>query len=226
MLFRSANAPTGITGALWINNSGALQIDNESTSLAPIIGSGAPSGSTGSYSQFYFDTTSSILYGPKLNQNGILITSGPVAKWSFFITDDTSDTNIRPVENGGVYPTESQYLKVVYSGSPPINGNLTIATSSGSGSDPHFGQYQNFEYSLLNNNSSGTGNITVSFDGNTVLAITLITGENTWPQVGGITGPTGNTGSTGPTGPRGYVSSTFYPTNGTPIIDGSNITIN
>ena len=126
--------------------------------------------------------------------------TGPVTDWSFYITDDTTDTNIYQVENGQAYPSETQYLKVVYTGSASIDGALTVSTAYGSGSDSHFGAYATYEHFTLTNNNSGTGNISVTFNygimDTPILSITYIpVAGNAWPLIAGPSYPyPGDTG--------------------------------
>ena len=152
--------------------------------------------------QLYYDTAGKGFYGPKqtYTPQGINIVTGPVTDWWFYITDNTNDTNMYQVENGQAYPSETQYLKVVYTGSASIDGALTVSTANGSGMDPNFGAYMTYEYFPLNNNNSGTGNISVTFNPGTmdfpIFSMTYIAVEgNAWPLIAGPSYPyPGDTG--------------------------------
>lgn len=172
---------------------------------------GAPDVTTGVIGQFYYDTSTGYLYGPKQSEPGILITAGPEDQWSFYITDDNNgdDTNIRPIQNGIPYPAKNQYIKVVYSGEPPINGTLTLTTGNFTSYDSAFG---NIFYSALTDAGEDPGNINIIFQSDglketTVLGIINTTSDYAWPLL--ISGPgSSGTGDTGPTGPSGEASET------------------
>jgi hypothetical protein len=164
----------------------------------------APTNSAGLLGQFYYNTAGKGFYGPKQNYTpqGINIQTDPPTGWSFFVTDDNdgSDTGIYPVANGAPYPSETQYLKVVYSGSASIDGTLKVITSDNSNEITSFGNPTTTAYFSLTDNNSGIGNISVTFNGGpgeyTMLSMIYVAVEdNAWPLIAGPSYPyPGDTG--------------------------------
>ena len=161
-----ANAPTGITGSLWINNSGTLQVDNDQLGLNTLFDNGVPSGTTGTVGQFYYDLDTNALYGPRLNNSNTLInvaqSSGSALE--IYIADDASNTNAYVPTNGSLFPDSSKWLRI-YNRST-ANGTLTIDLqhSSPSSNTNTFSLNDNYDiyYSLAGNGN--TGNIFIELD--------------------------------------------------------------
>jgi len=186
-----ATGSAGVTGATGSAGQEAISLDE------------APTNSVGLLGQFYYDTVAKGFYGPKqyYTPQGINIQANPPTGWSFFITDDDdgSDTGIYPVANGQAYPSETQYLKVVYTGSASIDGTLKVTMSSSSNEITNFGQTSTTGYLNLSDNSGGAGNISVTFNGGieyTILSIVYVAVEdNAWPLIAGPSYPyPGDTG--------------------------------
>jgi hypothetical protein len=104
--------PTGMTGNTGatgnIGSTGPTGAIGATGDMGPgiLIGNSAPDSGTGTFGQLFYNRSSNILYGPKLNA-GIKINS-PYnnTNFAYYITDDDeNDTNIYEITTGAPYPS-------------------------------------------------------------------------------------------------------------------------